>query len=845
MAQILVRPTWSRITVSSGLDTAARSKQMRSINACSSCLQRKSHWRWASRFFATVTDDNRRKRRHSEPNKDPVGDSNSLFSKVDEILSHRRGCRKDPNQPRRSNRLSFPNQATDTRQSHVRTRTHEPSKTTHKSLFEVFKIPDPSLTRTMPNAYETEAWEQYMEFLNPMLQGDERTSRLQSLSQSAEGIQLLEPVRQWLQAKEPTVDCELPSLTLALTAVVPCEVSDQSDQTSVPFSDELHSQRQRFMQVHKLDPKQYAIARGTLTSVVHQCAKQINAQPLPVIWQKVKEAGMTDQRLLHTLLYLAANSSTGERFQHDLVGASIVDVLSSPDWPSSRGDASCSETAPTEAEVELVDEIAAYHDLLYEPTEQTTNVKVRLLVARQQPQEAEQLLWHNADKMDLRLRSFSPIFKLYLELNDVDSALRLYRHMRSLPPVYLDCETYISLLVCLAAQGCFRVDATPIKSATNLGFASSSGPGLLDELLMQMACDITEIPLQSAKRLHNAFAEGFPESGISKIESFGVLPLVSEPAAGSGVVLSRVRIDHNTGICPRTGIKLRLIRLEEEDSHKLKEGIISLAQTQQQKFQDMHKTRDGNQKSKGRADESLEAFLEWLDKREGAPFTTIIDGANVGYFMQNFENGRFSYHQVMFVVDHLERIGETPLVILPYKYSRQHFYITIGAGGSLGSRKQRLTKSEIAIRDQLIQTRKLFIVPRGFLDDYYWILASLSKQTVSRKGRDLFVEPLNAEGRWPGGRPVLVSNDQMRDHKVGMLEPRLFRRWYSNFIVNYSFAGFINDHCISDGIQFSPADFYSREIQGNKLNGAVAWHFPILDTEDEWFCLRLPLSHTS
>ena len=94
---------------------------------------------------------------------------------------------------------------------------------------------------------------------------------------------------------------------------------------------------------------------------------------------------------------------------------------------------------------------------------------------------------------------------------------------------------------------------------------------------------------------------------------------------------------------------------------------------------------------------------------------------------------------------------------------------------------------------------------------------------------------------------MLVSNDKMRDHKLSLLEPRLFRRWYSNFIVNFTFSAFVGDKCVDKEIGFSTADFYSREIQGNVLeddagNGlGMVWHFPVSDWEErDSFCIRIP-----
>ena len=213
--------------------------------------------------------------------------------------------------------------------------------------------------------------------------------------------------------------------------------------------------------------------------------------------------------------------------------------------------------------------------------------------------------------------------------------------------------------------------------------------------------------------------------------------------------------------------------------------------------------------------------------------------------MQNFDYGKFNYHQIKFVVDSLEKMNENVLVILPYKYTRSRFHT---AGITSASRKaQTMTKEERLILQELDQSGKLFVVPGGCLDDYYWMYASVSGQHSSSNGLSLDVLPGNEGGRWPGARPMLVSNDRMRDHKLSLLEPRLFRRWYSNFMVNYTFSAFVNDQCFDKEIGFRTADFYSREIQGNptfdadRIERGTAWHFPVSDwDENESFCVRIP-----
>lgn len=124
-----------------------------------------------------------------------------------------------------------------------------------------------------------------------------------------------------------------------------------------------------------------------------------------------------------------------------------------------------------------------------------------------------------------------------------------------------------------------------------------------------------------------------------------------------------------------------------------------------------------------------------------------------------------------------------------------------------------------------------------------WMLASVSNQTISTNGQSINVPKNNTEGRYPGLRPMVISNDKMRDHKMDLLEERAFRRWCCNHIVNYNFAEFIANSTEEREISFYASDVFSDEIQGNECpdDGGMAWHFPVSEWDgNERFCLRLP-----
>jgi Zc3h12a-like Ribonuclease NYN domain len=717
-----------------------------------------------------------------------------------------------------------------------------------------------SLRNRKTGAFDSEAFRQYTALLRRVVHSSEKLKRRNTSSPLSDAV--VGPVMAWLESDCPVVSAELPTLQNAIrdglspiqpTSAVPsAELSGDRDTAlserrgGDAFRGETEGQRQRFSEATGWTKHQHQLAQNALYLMANACAKEIAGPPVHVIWDKVKEAGIVNEKLLHVLLYVSAMfSSSGfipslssGSFAGSLHGtSSILDVLST--GTSTRRDGKSLGT-DGEARVEQLDEIALFHDLLYEPTEQTINIRVRLLTAQGKIEEAEALLHAWTEKVDLRLRTCIPVLLLLLDRQQLGSSLRLLKLMQRASSVHLDAATYVNVLAGFARSGAFGPTASPIEAATGLGYRAPCGPDLLNQIVEEMASVVMEIPLASAKRLHNAFAEGFSDSGLAVDRSLLPLMRAVGPAPQGSLVVSRVHVDPATGECARTGVRLRLIQLTAAERLKLKDTVVSMARSGQEKFEQESLSKSPNWKTRKSVDQELLRFFDWLDQREGEPFTVVVDAANVAYYLQNFDEGRFSFHQIQFVVDALEKLGERPLVILPNKYSLPYFYVTIGIGSARGPKKQVQTPEELQLLTGLRESGKVYVVPAGCLDDYFWIIASVSEQTAARKGADLRVEP--GDGlRWPGARPVLVSNDQMRDHKLEMLEPMLFRRWYSNFIVNYSFSGFLGEDRTSAEIGFSPANFYSREIQGNPDNSqSMVWHFPLEDAPDEWLCLRLP-----
>lgn len=574
------------------------------------------------------------------------------------------------------------------------------------------------------------------------------------------------------------------------------------------------NQSQHFQELLELNPKQRQLALRALSYVGDYCAKMKTSLPLYIAWDKIKEAGFAPRNnALSSYLYMLSSNPDGS-----------IQTCTSYDVNNIPG------------------EVAMYHDFLYEPTENTVSIRIKRLVQEGNAEGAEALLWglDVSNSKALRLRTCLPVLELYCQQGELSSALKVYNRMCSSSSVHFEADTYVNFIISIARLGSFNCDADEIQSAIDLDYPPC-GPQLLDRIATDMSEDILEITGKQAIGIRNAMVEGF--RGMNAIRNLAQVPFdcalasTDVPAEVDELVANRITVDSNTMLCPRTNTKLRLIHLEREQKEHMHATLLKMAESQFEAYDAMlqskgHKPSKGSLLEENYAAKHLEGFAEWLDTREGKPFTVIVDGANVAYY----GIGSINYHQIQLVVDTLESMGETPLVVIPQKYTNNKFYLRKGY-------VQELTSAQMDILNDLETTGKLYKVPQRCLDDYYWMLSSVSNQTVSRSGDDDSLNVKNEGNRWPGTRPLIISNDQMRDHKLELLEPRLFRRWSSNTIVNYHIHPFSEDK--DQGVTFETAEFISREIQGNISNdtGDLTWHFPVSDWDkNDRFCLRIPRS---
>ena len=378
--------------------------------------------------------------------------------------------------------------------------------------------------------------------------------------------------------------------------------------------------------------------------------------------------------------------------------------------------------------------------------------------------------------------------------------------------VYFDAETYGRIVGAVARRSSNDLERDD----------ETADPTLMNEILQALANDLLELDESSAESLLREFQQGFDK--IKNGEQHTCC-----------LAARRVSIDNTTALCPETGVKLQLFTLSQEQKQQLNDNLLQMAAVEHEEF--FQKRRKSSKKQHGNGTLALielARFSDWLRVREGDPFTAIVDGPNVAYF----GSGDVQWHQVQLVVNTLEAMGENPLVIMPTKYVAPSFSLSRGS-------VRELQADEVAVMNELLYSRKkVYVVPPEFFDDYYWMLASVAEQQAGSNIDTLQVPPDDPSGRFPGLRPIVVTNDQMRDHRPELLEERLFRRWTSCHMVAYSIKYDEEKDCKDREVVFFPADFFSSEIQQNLTarfgDKTSAWHIPVSGwPENDRLCLMI------
>ncbi|KAK3284625.1 hypothetical protein CYMTET_7728 [Cymbomonas tetramitiformis] len=337
------------------------------------------------------------------------------------------------------------------------------------------------------------------------------------------------------------------------------------------------------------------------------------------------------------------------------------------------------------------------------------------------------------------------------------------------------------------------------------------------------------------------------------------------------------------GLCPLTGRRLSLITLTQEDREAMLQGLFQLAREDDrtrkrsrkgQRVATTHRARAGSDF----VAERLGTFQHWLQQRHnvasgGRPLRYVVDGANVAYCRQNFGEGGFSFYQINLVLNHLVEVEgcswDEILLLMPKKY------LNDGACQEAKPPRPNLSpRVEVAQEDlDLVQRWRdkgvLEAVPYGADDDWWWLLSCVSDSLT--QGFEVVDDSTSVIPSHSQHLPMCITNDNMRDHRLYILESRSFTRFKASQLVRFDIMERLvsaqpedenkqyeekeeaSDECMgaespaTQGhyVVLTPPPLFSREIQTNM--DQTVWHLPIHNSDgpaeiedgEEWLVITL------
>jgi len=306
--------------------------------------------------------------------------------------------------------------------------------------------------------------------------------------------------------------------------------------------------------------------------------------------------------------------------------------------------------------------------------------------------------------------------------------------------------------------------------------------------------------------------------------------------------------DNDTGaaetVCSSCNERIRLSSLSSHERRVLYLGVLKLAAL-----------------NSPREVVLLSKFKDFVSRsfREGNPYTAIIDAPNVAYTRQNHLDGHFSFLQIELIRQELVRRGERPLIILPRAYHFNNTRIPNRSKGSSGGFArhvqsywnetfpfQDLTTHEVSLMKMWQKENCLYVCNLYSFDYHYALMATVASQPAPK-------------------RPVfVVTNDLLRDHRLALLEPRVFQKWKNVSLVRFMFEFPVPASATKDPEQFfakggklprfwvDHSPDCSVEIQqsiksnltGEMQRESMTWHIPILPDAVDWLCCRLSTYET-
>jgi len=248
----------------------------------------------------------------------------------------------------------------------------------------------------------------------------------------------------------------------------------------------------------------------------------------------------------------------------------------------------------------------------------------------------------------------------------------------------------------------------------------------------------------------------------------------------------------------------------------------------------------------------FDAFDAFVTARR---FDVVVDGANAAYRHQNFEGGKFSFEQVEAARVALSAryasgggasggggaAGAQPLLLLPQRYLAADRVPNHARSAALAAARaptaaadapaapaepsSAVSEADAALVRSWRASGSLWAVPDAVDDDYYWMLAVLRA----------------------GATAVVLTNDQMRDHKFMLAlthqQQREFARWQSRHVASFGFSHASMAGKPPPSLLLQEPPRVAQQIHHNERTGS--WHLPSAAEgeagavcKDAWLCVQ-------
>ena len=356
--------------------------------------------------------------------------------------------------------------------------------------------------------------------------------------------------------------------------------------------------------------------------------------------------------------------------------------------------------------------------------------------------------------------SFAAMMQAQLASDDLDGALRtldallskprLRTKLRTCSPLLTrlcqsgDSQTAVGLWERLALRGVEftqREYAARLQLHGRMGEAAALERTLTDLLMIAPTPDADTVAAIEAAVGECSVVAGPATPALAEAPEGGAS--ISAAAAAAALVVRRGEHDSD-GSCGCCGGQLRVIGLTAAERERVRDTILA---------------RAASRSASGL--EHLQRYREWLRVRP--PFDYVLDGPNIAYFKQNYQQGRFTYAQIQLALEALRASDPTAriLVLLPTKYLRN----TIPNHTSSSKRTDTLTEADRALLNAWQAEGILYDCSGNLYDDWYWMYATVAETQAP--------EPPHPEAKVTR----VVTNDAMRDHWHDLLPVIPFNRW--------------------------------------------------------------------